>query len=103
VSVTARYESGTPLEVDDDELDELADRPGVQLIDVERGRVQPRTILDVTAATRLLSSSRADITLRVSVLNAAGARWAYNFGNPFSGTHFGPGRTVQAGIRASFK
>ena len=32
-------------------------------------------------------------------LNLAGERWAYNFGNPLSGTHFGPGRTFQ--VRAS--
>jgi hypothetical protein len=36
-------------------------------------------------------------------LNLAGARWAYNFGNPFSGTHFGPGRTVQIGVRAALR
>jgi len=102
-SLTGRHESGTPLEVDEDALDELAERPGTQWIDVARGRVKPRTILDLTAAKRLLATPRADVTLRVSVLNAAGTRWAYNFGNPFSGTHFGPGRTFQAGLRASFR
>ena len=35
-------------------------------------------------------------------LNLTNAEWAYNFGNPFSGTHFGPGRTIQIGLRAAF-
>jgi hypothetical protein len=37
--------------------------------------------------------------VRASLLNLTGARWAYNFGNPFSGTHFGPGRTLQVAVR----
>lgn len=102
-SLTARYESGTPLEVEDEELDELLQRPGADLIDLETGRVTPRTILDLAAARRILRTPRADVSLRVSLLNLAGARWAYNFSNPFSGTHFGPGRTVQVGVRASFR
>ena len=102
-SLTARYESGTPLEVEDDELDELRERPGAGLIDIERGRVKPRTILDVAGARRILQTARADVSLRLSLLNLTGKRWAYNFGNPFSGTHFGPGRTVQVGVRASFR
>ena len=44
-SVTGRYESGTPLEVDDDDLDELQERPGAELVDIERGRVKPRARL----------------------------------------------------------
>jgi outer membrane receptor protein involved in Fe transport len=102
-AMTGRYESGTPLEVDDDDLDELLERPGAELIDIARGRVRPRTILDVMAAKRVVATRRADLTLRLSVLNATGARWAYNFGNPFSGTHFGPGRTFQVSARASFR
>ena len=102
-SLSGRYESGTPLEVDDDELDELLERPGSELIDIERGRVTPRTILDATAALRVFTARRTDLTLRVSLLNLTGARWAFNFGNPFSGTHFGPGRTFQVGVRAAFR
>lgn len=102
-SLTMRYESGTPLEVDEDDLEELAERPGAEMIDVARGRVKPRTIVDAMAAWRLAAGRRAELSLRVSLLNLTGARWAYNFGNPFSGTHFGPGRTLQAGIRVSVR
>jgi hypothetical protein len=103
VSFTGRYESGTPLEVDEDELDELTERPGAELVDFDRGRVKPRLILDVAVIQEVLNGRRVDLNLRFAALNLSGERWAYNFGNPFSGTHFGPGRTIQIGLRASFK
>ncbi len=102
-SVTGRYESGTPLEVDDDDLDELEERPGAELVDIERGRVKPRAVFDATASHRLFRRGAVDLSLRVSLLNLTGRRWAYNFGNPFSGTHFGPGRTAQVGVRVVFR
>jgi len=94
-----RYESGTPLEVDEDELDELMARPGAELVNFETGRVHPRLVFDVVAGTRLFSSSGYDISLRGGVLNLTGEEFAYNFGNPFSGTHFGAGRTFQIGLQ----
>jgi hypothetical protein len=103
VAVTGRYESGTPLEVEEDELDELHERPGAELVDFDRGRVKPRQVFDVSLVQRLLRGRRVDLSLRVAALNMTGERWAYNFGNPFSGTHFGPGRTIHAGLRASFR
>ena len=102
-SVNGRYESGTPLEVDDDELDELADRPGVELVDLESGRVRPRTVFDAALTQRLRRGDRMDVDVRVALLNLTGERWAFNFSNPFSGTHFGPGRTLQVGVRTSFR
>lgn len=103
LSVTGRYESGTPLEVEEDELDELAERPGAELVDFGRGRVKPRQVFDVSVGQRLLRGRRVDLHLRFALLNLTGERWAYNFGNPFSGTHFGAGRTVQLGLRAAFR
>ena len=102
LALTGRYESGTPLEVEEDELDELRERPGADLVDFERGRVKPRRVFDVLVLQRLGRSRHVDLRLRFSALNLTGARWAYNFGNPFSGTHFGPGRTLQIGLSASF-
>jgi hypothetical protein len=103
VSLTGRYESGTPLEVDEDSLDELRRRPGAERVDFDRGRVKPRQVFDVLLVQRLLRGRRVDLNLRFGVLNVTGEMWAYNFGNPFSGTHFGPGRTVQIGLRAGFR
>ena len=36
---------------------------------------------------------------RAALLNLADARYAFNFGNPFSGTHFGPPRTLRFDLR----
>ena len=102
VSLDGRYESGTPLEVDQDNIDELLARPGSELIDLERGRVRARQVFDVVSGLRLLRRSGGDLNLRVALMNATGRPFAYNFGNPFSGTHFGPDRTFQIGLQARF-
>jgi outer membrane receptor for ferrienterochelin and colicin len=99
MSFGGRYESGTPLEVEEDDLDELAQRPGSDLVDFERGRVRARQVFDLLSGTRLFRTGRGEFSVRVAVLNLTGERFAYNFGNPFSGTHFGPGRTFQFGLQ----
>jgi hypothetical protein len=40
--------------------------------------------------------------VRAAALNLFNARYAYNFGNPFSGTHFGAPRTLSLAIRFGF-
>jgi hypothetical protein len=55
------------------------------------------------AAKRVFRSCYADVSLRLSVLNLADRPFAYNFGNPFSGTHFGAGRTAHVGVRIAFR
>ena len=105
-SAQARYASGTPLEVgdlDDDDIDELLERPGADLIDIERGRVTPRLVVDLTASARLFRAGRAHLSLGASVLNAFNRRYAFNFGNPFSGTHFGAPRQFRVDLSASFR
>jgi hypothetical protein len=37
----------------------------------------------------------------LAVLNVTNQQFAHNFGNPFSGTHFGAGRTMQVHVRVS--
>jgi hypothetical protein len=39
------------------------------------------------------------VSVRAAVLNLLDARYAYNFGNPFSGTHFGAPRTASVTLR----
>jgi hypothetical protein len=102
MSLDGRYESGTPLEVDEDNVDELLARPGSELIDLDRGRVRARQVFDVVSGFRLLRRSSGDLNVRAAIMNATGRRFAYNFGNPFSGTHFGPDRTFQIGLQARF-
>jgi outer membrane receptor protein involved in Fe transport len=95
ISVAARYRSGTPLEVPDEELDELAEREGSDLVDFASGRVKPYLVLDAYAAQRLVVRTGASLTASMAVLNLTGARYAFNFGNPFSGTHFGAPRSLR--------
>ena len=98
----ARYASGTPVELgdlDDDDAEELAERPGAELVDFDRGRVKPRLVVDLSASLRLRRTAWGEIGIAASVLNAFNRAYAFNFGNPFSGTHFGAPRQVRADLR----
>ena len=100
IGFTGRYDSGAPIQRDDQE--QLRAQPGAELVDFDRGRVAPRTILSVLADVPLWRAGRRQLNMRVAVLNLMAASYAYNFGNPFSGTHFGAPRTVSVGLRARF-
>ena len=102
-SVAARHESGTPLEVDADDLDELVERPGADLVNFESGRVRPRTVVDLSVAQTLHRGRRAETSVRIGVLNLTNQDYALNFGNPFSGTHFGAPRTIRAELRLGLR
>lgn len=104
-SVQARYASGTPVELgelDDDDLERLADRPGASRVDFERGRVRPRLVVDLTASLRLRRTAWGEIGVAASLLNAFDRAYAFNFGNPFSGTHFGAPRQFRVDARVRF-
>ena len=60
VSLLGRHESGVPLEVEEDELDDLRSRTGADLVNFERGRVKPWTIFDVAAGFELFRERRSD-------------------------------------------
>jgi hypothetical protein len=102
VSAAGRYESGTPLEFDEDEFDELQERPGAELVDFENGRTRPRKVVDVTFLQQLRETDRLRSSLRVAILNVMDHRYAFNFGNPFSGTHFGAPRTVLVEVQVGY-
>jgi len=100
LSVIGRYESGTPIELDDDaEAEQLAARPGADRVDFESGRVEPRTVVSLLGSVPVWRTAGADVSLRAAVLNLFDARYAFNFGNPFSGTHFGAPRTASVMLR----
>ncbi len=102
-SLLGRYESGMPLEVDDDELDELRSEPAADLVNFERGRVKPWTVFDVSAGWDLFREERVVVQTQFSVENIANRRFVYNFGNPFSGTHFGYPRQWSGRIKLIFR
>ncbi|MGH9256942.1 MAG: hypothetical protein ACRD3C_20470, partial [Vicinamibacterales bacterium] len=95
-SLAARFESGTPLEVEEDDFVALTERPGAELVNFAGGRVRPRTVLDATVSQTLHRGRRIDVSVRVGILNFTNRAYALNFGNPFSGTHFGAPRTLRA-------
>jgi outer membrane receptor protein involved in Fe transport len=101
-SLSGRHQSGPPLEVEEEELEELKSAPGADLINFERGRVKPRTLFDLSAGADLLRSERVGVSARVNIDNLFDRRFVYNFGNPFSGTHFGHKRLWSGRINLTF-
>jgi outer membrane receptor protein involved in Fe transport len=101
-SLYGRHESGTPLEVDEEEFDEAMERRGAELVDFDRARVKPRTLLDLALGVELLRNRRVTLDLGLEIRNVANAAFAYNFSNPFSGTHFGHPRLVTARAKLVF-
>ena len=68
-------------------------------MDFSGGRVKPRMLASVNAVVPVLRTTRGQVRLRASVLNLFDRRYACNFGNPFSGTHFGAGRTASVSLQ----
>ena len=103
ITMTARYETGTPVQQDDEDLDELLEQPGADMVDFDAGRVKPRTVVSLLATAPIVDAEHVTATAGVQVVNLFDARYAYNFGNPFSGTHFGAPRTLAVSLRLTFR
>ncbi len=103
LSFTGRHESGVPLEVEADRLEDLKSAPGAELVNFERGRVKPRTIFNFSAGVNLFKKERVVCAAQLDILNIADKFFAYNFGNPFEGTHFGHGRRWSGGLKIEFR
>ena len=102
LSLTGRYQSGTPIQRENVNED-LTERPGVEMVDLVTGRVKPRTTIDLAIAAPVARTNAVSVVLRGAVLNLFDARYAFNFGNPFSGTHFGAPRTAAISLAFEFK
>jgi hypothetical protein len=103
LSFTGRHESGVPLEVEEERLEELKSAPGAELVNFDRGRVKPRTIFNFSAGVDLFKTEKVVCAAQIDILNIADKFFAYNFGNPFEGTHFGYGRRWSGGVRIEFR
>jgi hypothetical protein len=101
-SLSGRYESGVPLEVDPEALDELRTEPGADLVNFERERVRPWSVFNISTGWEAIRRDRIDMRFEFSVQNIANKSFVYNFGNPFSGTHFGYPRLWSGGVRLVF-
>jgi outer membrane receptor protein involved in Fe transport len=102
-ALSGRHQSGVPLEIDPDRLKELKSAPGADLVDFQRERVKPWTVMGVSAGAELFRKERVGLSVQFDVLNLADRRYAYNFGNPFEGTHFGYPRQFDARVRVTFR
>ena len=102
LSFTIRHETGTPIESGDDEEEDGRSRPGAETVDFDRGRVAPRTVASLQADLPVWRRGSRSVSIRASVLNLFNDRYAFNFGNPFSGTHFGAPRTASLATRVRF-
>jgi outer membrane receptor protein involved in Fe transport len=83
-------------------LDDLLDSPGAETVDFDSGRVKPRAIADLLAEWTLVRGGRTDAALSFWVNNLTNQTYAFNYGNPFSGTHFGARRRVGVALRLAF-
>src|SRR5205085_1820138 len=102
-SLSGRHESGVPLEVEAERVDELRSMPGAELVDFARQRVKPWTVFDCSTGFDWLRTERVTLTAQFDLQNLADYKFAYNFGNPFEGTHFGYPRLFSARIKLNFK
>lgn len=98
-----RYESGVPLEADEESIAELMLMPGADLVNFDRGRVRPWTIFNLQAGWYLSRNEKHAVRLEADIENIFNHRFAYNFGSPFEGTHFGHPRLIGARVTISFR
>ena len=102
-SFSGRHESSVPLEVEDERVQELRQASGADLVNFERGRVKPYTVLNIAVGADLLKEKRVTISLQINTQNLTNKRFAYNFGRPFEGTYFGYSRLWSGRLKLTFK
>jgi hypothetical protein len=102
-ALSGRHESGVPLEVEEERLEELRRTRGADLVNFERRRVKPYTVFNFTLGADLLREERVTLSLQVDAQNLTNKRFAYNFGSPFEGTHFGHPRLWSGRLKLTFK
>lgn len=101
-SFTGRYESGVPIEVPENQLGRLSTFPGVNLVNLSPQRVKPWFVFGWSGGVDLLRRERVIVAGEVDVQNLVDHAFIYNFGNPFSGTHFGYPRMVGGRLKFTF-
>ena len=101
-SFSGRYESGVPLELPDLDVQSLQALPGSELVNFDTGRVRPWLVLGWSGAMELVHSERSAVSAQIDVQNLTDRRFAFNWGNPFSGTHYGYPRLISGRLKFSF-
>lgn len=100
---TGRYESGVPMELPDLDDDQLHALPGSGLVNFDTGRVKPWYVFGWSGGADLIHNEHFTVAGQLDVQNVANRDFAFNWGNPFSGTHFGYPRLIAGSLKISFK
>jgi len=98
-----RFQTGTPVGLDEESVGDLRGRRGSEVVDFDSGRVRAYAVGDVNAEWRFVRRDRMTLAWTAWMENVTNELFAYNFGNAFSGTHFGPRRRVGVGVRTLFR
>jgi outer membrane receptor protein involved in Fe transport len=102
-SVTGRFESGVPLELPDLDAVELAELPGANLVNFDTERVKPWYVFGWSGGMNLVQKDRFTLGAQLDMQNLVNRDFAFNWGNPFSGTHFGYPRLISGRLKFTFK
>ena len=96
------YESGVPIEAPDLDAPALAMLPGVNLVNLQTGRVNPWMVLSWSGGADVVRREHYTVAAELDVQNLANQAFVFNWGNPFSGTHFGYPRLIAGRLKFSF-
>jgi TonB dependent receptor-like, beta-barrel/Carboxypeptidase regulatory-like domain len=102
-SFSGRYESGVPIELPDLDSSTLHSLPGAQLVNFATGRVKPWYVLGWSAGMDIVRRERFVASAQLDVQNLTNSDFVFNWGNPFSGTHFGYPRLIAGRLNFHFK
>ena len=104
----ARYDSGVPVDIDPattlaNFVAQGFDPRLFDKIDFQRGRIRPRTILDLSVGADLMQKDRVAMNLQFDIQNLTNELFLYNFESVFSGTHVGYPRLLSGRLTLRFK
>jgi hypothetical protein len=107
-SFGGRYDSGVPVDVEPGTTLQQFVSDGFDgrifpLIDFQRGRVKPRTVLSFSTGIDLFQKERVSMSTSLDIQNLTNRLFVYNFESVFSGTHVGPPRQWGGRITLRFK
>ncbi|MBS1852901.1 MAG: TonB-dependent receptor [Acidobacteria bacterium] len=98
-----RFESGVPMELPDLDDEELHALPGANLVNFDTGRVKPWYVFGWSGGMDLAQTEHFNVGAQLDIQNVANRDFAFNWGNPFSGTHFGYPRLIAGSLKFRFK
>ena len=65
--------------------------------------MKARTLIDLSLGVDVFRSRRVSASAQLDLRNLTNRAFAYNFSNPFSGTHFGHPRLLSGHLKLVFE